>query len=175
MANTYKLISSVIIGSGGAANIEFTSIPGTYTDLVLKMSLRQSASSEGSQLGIRFNGSTSGYARLSSYGYGTSLSSNKATGETFARFGFAESSTYTSSIFGNYEMYIPDYASTTEFKVFKTDSVTESTAVEVFGQGFWVGLWSNTSAITSILVSDLSTSTNFAQYSTAYLYGISSS
>jgi hypothetical protein len=139
------------------------------------MSLRQSGDCVGSQLGIRFNGSTSGYARLASYGYGNAVATAKGTSETFARFGFAESSTYTANIFGNYEMYIPDYASTTEYKTFKTDSVTESTAVEVYAQGFWGGLWSNTSAITSILLEDLSSSTSFAQYSTAYLYGISSS
>jgi hypothetical protein len=34
MANTYTLISSVTVGSGGTCNIEFTSIPATYTDLV---------------------------------------------------------------------------------------------------------------------------------------------
>jgi hypothetical protein len=36
MATTYEIIASVTVGSGGAANIEFTSIPATYTDLVLK-------------------------------------------------------------------------------------------------------------------------------------------
>jgi hypothetical protein len=38
MATTYDLISSVTVGSGGAANIEFTSIPATYTDLVVLFS-----------------------------------------------------------------------------------------------------------------------------------------
>jgi hypothetical protein len=40
MANTYEAIATVEVGSGGAADIEFTSIPGTYTDLVLKLSAR---------------------------------------------------------------------------------------------------------------------------------------
>ena len=44
MANTYTLISSVTVGSGGAANIEFTSIPATYTDLLLKLSTRTTRS-----------------------------------------------------------------------------------------------------------------------------------
>jgi hypothetical protein len=35
MATTYEIISSVTVGSGGAADIEFTSIPATYTDLVI--------------------------------------------------------------------------------------------------------------------------------------------
>jgi hypothetical protein len=36
MATTYEAIATVEVGSGGAANIEFTSIPATYTDLVIK-------------------------------------------------------------------------------------------------------------------------------------------
>jgi hypothetical protein len=37
MATTYEAIATVTtVGSGGAANIEFTSIPATYTDLVVK-------------------------------------------------------------------------------------------------------------------------------------------
>jgi hypothetical protein len=39
MANTYEAIATVEVGSGGAADIEFTSIPGTYTDLAIKRSL----------------------------------------------------------------------------------------------------------------------------------------
>jgi hypothetical protein len=40
MATTYEAIETVEVGSGGAADIEFTSIPGTYTDLVVKVSAR---------------------------------------------------------------------------------------------------------------------------------------
>jgi hypothetical protein len=34
------------VGSGGAANIEFTSIPGTYTDLLIKLSARNVTNTE---------------------------------------------------------------------------------------------------------------------------------
>ena len=37
MANTYVAIATVTVGSGGAASIDFTSIPATYTDLVVKL------------------------------------------------------------------------------------------------------------------------------------------
>jgi hypothetical protein len=56
MANTYTLISSVTVGSGGAANIEFTSIPQTYTDLLYKISGRLSVDSASAFL--RYNGTT---------------------------------------------------------------------------------------------------------------------
>ena len=44
MANTYTLISSVTVGSGGASSIDFTSIPATYTDLCLVWSGRSAGS-----------------------------------------------------------------------------------------------------------------------------------
>jgi hypothetical protein len=36
MPNTFELIAAVTVGSGGAANIEFTSIPSTYTHLQIR-------------------------------------------------------------------------------------------------------------------------------------------
>jgi hypothetical protein len=37
MATTYEAIATVEVGSGGAADIEFTSIPQTYTDLLCSL------------------------------------------------------------------------------------------------------------------------------------------
>jgi hypothetical protein len=72
-------------------------------------------------------------------------------------------------------MYIPNYTSS-NYKSFSTDSVCESNAASVYAQGFWSGLWSDTSAITSISIAELAgASTNIAEHSTAYLYGISNS
>ena len=52
---TYKLIASGTVGSGGASSIEFTSIPGTYTDLVIKTSLRVSDAVTAADINIKFN------------------------------------------------------------------------------------------------------------------------
>jgi len=40
MANTYTLIASSTVGSGGAATVSFSSITATYTDLCLLASVR---------------------------------------------------------------------------------------------------------------------------------------
>jgi hypothetical protein len=62
MANTYEAIATVEVGSGGAADIEFTSIPATYTDLVLKLSARiKHARRLMKQFNNEFNGSTANY------------------------------------------------------------------------------------------------------------------
>lgn len=171
---TYKLISSVTVGAGGAANIEFTSIPQTYTDLVLKLSLRQTGTATGYQFALRFNGSSSGYSRKLLYGDASSVASSGGSSETYVRIGFTESNSYTANTFTNTELYIPNYTSSNQ-KSFSSDSVTENNATESY-LSIHSNLWSGTSAITSILVQELSgSSTNFAQYSTAYLYGIKNS
>jgi len=54
MATTYTLISSVTVGSGGAATMTFSSIPQTYTDLLVRVSARNTSTS-GSGLNMRFN------------------------------------------------------------------------------------------------------------------------
>jgi len=171
MPNTFTLIASSTVGAGGATNIDFTSIPSTYTDLVLKLSTRQSGNADGNQIGIRFNSSTSGYSRRVLLGDGASVQSYSGSSETFTRVAFAESSTYTSNTFNSFDIYIPNYASSNN-KSFLSDAVTENNATTSYSS-LNAGLWSNTAAITSITISEYSGSgTNFVQYSTAYLYGI---
>ena len=83
MAVTYKLIETVTVGSGGAASIEFGSIPQTYTDLVLVGSLRSTSTSsntgEYDAFGYRFNSSTSGYTTRNLQGNGSVASSSTQT------------------------------------------------------------------------------------------------
>jgi hypothetical protein len=61
MATTYEAIATVEVGSGGAANIEFTSIPATFTDLVVKASLQTDNAETLDGVGVSFNSNTSDY------------------------------------------------------------------------------------------------------------------
>jgi len=74
----------------------------------------------------------------------------------------------TASTFGNGQVYIPNYAGSNN-KSTSADTVSEDNATLAYS-ALTAGLWSNTAAITSITIAAV---TNFAQYSTAYLYGIS--
>jgi hypothetical protein len=78
----------------------------------------------------------------------------------------------TSSTFGNGELYIPNYAGSTN-KSYSADSVAETNATATF-MYLTAGLWSNTAAINSITMTPQGGS-NFVQYTTATLYGISKS
>jgi len=166
MPNTFTLINAVTVGSGGAANITFSSIPNTYTDLCLKISSRSAAASVNPGVVMKFNGVGTGYSSWILYGSGTSTSSYSDTsGESAAGAG----NNATANTFGNGEIYIPNYAGSTN-KSFSSDSVNENNATSSLLM-LIAGLWSNTAAITSIVLTD-GGSNNFLQYSTAYLYGI---
>ena len=166
MANTYTLISSVTVGSGGAADITFSSIPSTYTDLAIFVSSR--GASGGIQgLRINFNGVATNLSERQLEGDGASATSASTTsGYT----GYSDASTYTANTFANNFIYIPNYAGSTN-KSWSADAVTENNATTSYA-GFTAGLWSNTAAISSI---KLVHSASFAQYSSAYLYGIKNS
>jgi hypothetical protein len=165
MAITHKLIQTTTVGVSGAASIDFTSIPQTYTDLKIVSSLRGTGA--GSQILLTFNSSTASFSSRYLFGDGSTTSSG-----TLARYaGPFPSSTFTASVFSNSELYIPNYTGSSN-KSYSADSVTENNAVGSY-LSFVAGLWSVTSAITSITLS--TDSANFAQYSSASLYGIKNS
>jgi hypothetical protein len=184
MANTYTLIQSVAVGSGGAASIEFGSIPQTYTDLILVGSLRSTSTTSNTgnydPLLYRFNGSTSGYTARSLYASGTSASTGSLTtltstnaGGTWGRISDSgvNNSFSTASTFSSMSFYIPNYADSNN-KVFSHDFVQEQNQTVSYVE-MDSALWSNTAAITSLALALLYGS--FEQHSSVSLYGIKNS
>jgi hypothetical protein len=163
MANTFAALATVTVGSGGAANIDFTSIPGIYTDLCLKVSSR--VSSTDTPISVQFNGSSANFSWRRIYGSGTTATSQSGTDSYWL---YTDTSAQTASTFGSGEIYIPNYAGST-YKSVSSESLTENNAT--FAEAFIVAaLWSQTAAITRITLVPLSGT--FVQYSTATLYGI---
>lgn len=173
MTSTYELIASVTVGSGGASSIDFTSIPATYTDLVVKLSARVSGYSGANQdfLAIRFNSdSGNNYNNKVLYGNGSSTGSfDVSPTSSIRQAATAPSDAATSNTFGNSEIYIPNYAGS-QYKSVSTDSVSETNATASY-ETLAAGIWNSSSAITSITFLPLQ-GTAFTQYSTAYLYGV---
>ena len=166
MATTYVKIASYT-ATGSVANIEFTSIPATYTDLVVKTSLRGSTNGNIDML-CEFNGVTTGYTFRWISGDGAAAAS--ASGST-SNSGFMDMNNNTANTFASNDIYIPNYLSANN-KSHSFDGVTENNATTAY-QVLGARLWSNTAAITSIKL--LPSPGNFVQYSTATLYGISKS
>ena len=171
MALTYQAIATVTVGSGGAANIEFTSIPQTYTDLKILFSIRDATANNG-VVKITFNNSSTGYTARQLWGSGSSVGSDTnytGGGTYYGTEGSSAPSNATASTFSNCELYIPNYTSSNN-KSISADSLNENNATLAY-PSLSAGLWSNSAAITSIKITQYSGS-NFAQYSTATLYGI---
>jgi hypothetical protein len=164
MATTFTKIASVSLGSA-ASSIDFTSIPSTYTDLMVYFSGRvQSGSAYYGR--FYFNNNTTGYTRRLLGGDGSSTFSGAYSNEYTL---VSNEGTYTANTFSNFSTYIPNYAGSNN-KSYSVDGVTENNATASY-QILYAGLWSNTAAINQItLVPD---TLNFVQYSTATLYGVS--
>ena len=173
MANTYVKIASVTVGSGGSNTITFSSIPSTYTDLVIKLSGRSTGTSANwTSINVKPNGSTSSSNRVL-YGNGSSVSSYSSSSGTGTVSSWNSSATTTSSTFANVEIYIPNYTSS-NYKSVYIDVGTENNGASALIAlvGF---LYESTSSITSLTLESTAGEGDFTQYSTAVLYGISKS
>ena len=171
MATTYTLINSNVLTSS-AASVTFSSIPATYTDLVLRMSVRESSSSAGSPSVIRFNGAGSGTNLSQTYvaGSGSSASSNRVA--SFPGYlGQFQDGSATASTFGSVEIYIPSYLAS-QSKPFSTVNIYENNSASLYYIEAIANLFSDSTAISSIEIVPYSTST-FVSGSSFYLYGIS--
>lgn len=163
-----ELISSVTVGSGGAASIDFASIPQTYTDLTLVVSARMSTNYFADNFGIRFNGTTSTYSERTLRAI-PSVSSASYTGQSYIFQTAASGATATTSTFGSTIFTIPNYAGSTN-KTVSIEGVSENNGTNNY-MYLTAGLWADTAAITSISLVGYGAPT-FQEFSTAYLYGI---
>jgi hypothetical protein len=159
------LISTQTVGTA-VANIDFNSIPSTYNDLLIVVSGRFSDATGGnwSDGNIQFNSAgTASFSGKLAYGQGTG--SAVSINDWIIR---ASSSTNTANTFGSMQIYIPDYAGSTN-KQYSVDYVSENNATGAI-QGIVAGLWSNTAAITSIRLA--SVYSTWAVGTTVSLYGV---
>lgn len=171
--STFIKISTITVGAGGSTSIDFTSIPATYTDLLLKVSARAEISGSGGDMNMKFNGSGgTAYSERSVFGTGSATASENFTSQAYIpRAGFANKQAYTASVFANSGIYISNYASA-NYKSVSINSVSENNATEAYA-GLFAGLWADTSAINQITLT--MALGDFDQYSSATLYGIKSS
>jgi hypothetical protein len=169
MANTFVKIQTITVGSGGAASIDFTSIPQTFTDLCVKMSLRMSGGGHFNSVFVRFNNSSSSvYSNKRLYGYSNAAASAGASSQTSININWSSSLTATANVFGSGELYIPNYTGSTN-KTLSSELVSENNNATEAITGMGAGLFADTTAITQVNIIGES---SFVQYSSATLYGI---
>jgi len=161
------LISSQTLAST-ATTVTFSSIPQTYTDLLIVASARSGYAGSGDTIVAQFNGDavTTNYTYRRLIGNGTTSSS--ASGNFFF-VGYCTGSTDTANTFGSAQLIIPNY-SATGIKGGSADSVYENNAALAI-QGIHANSWSGTAAITSVALTAPS-ATAFQIGSIFSIYGL---
>ena len=143
-------------------NVTFSSIPSTYTDLVLVIG--GTLVGTGTNFIAIVNGDTSSnYSYTYLTGNGTSASSGRASSQ--GRFDIGYQPTYGTQ--GNILLNFYNYSNSTTYKTITSRSNQASS-----GTYAYVGLWRSTSAITQIVIDTTGAASNIASGSTFTLYGI---
>jgi hypothetical protein len=160
-AQTYEPLATAT-ASGSQATISFTSISGSYTDLVLVT--QTSYGANGKSIGMQFNSDTgANYSYTYLLGNGSAASSGRDTGNTGVAFAYiATAGQVDVSI-----VSIQNYSNSTTYKTCLSRSNNAENRVQAN-----VALWRSTSAITRIDVKS-NDGTNYSSGSTFTLYGIS--
>ena len=162
-AATYDSIASYTVSGTSTTSYSFTSIPSTYTDLVL-ICVDGNTNATRADIGLRFNGdSGTNYSRTYLLGNGTQALSSRWTNENALQvLGYPASGEVNTTI-----THIMNYSNTTTNKTILTR--LNNIGYEVVGS---VGLWRSTSAINSVEIRI--TANAFSNGSTFNLYGIRS-
>jgi hypothetical protein len=165
---TYIFIASATASSGNVASFDFTSIPQTYTDLVIIANTRNPANDYGGFFivpnGSTFNTNTTA-KRFGVYG-----TTNNYSTSTEVVWNIDNATSY----FANCRIYIPNYTSSTSNKVALLQGAQTGTGTDLVHH-FSAWKWAQTGAITRIELRTDSGTNIFKQYSSAHLYGISKS
>jgi hypothetical protein len=172
MPPTFIPIAKTVL-TGTQNNIDFTAIPGTYTDLYLMVSGRSSGAGTSQSIYISCNYATSGYSSTTFRALEGDGQATAATSNTFANQGSIPGSSSTGNTFGSAEFYLPSYAGSGR-KPISSTAFNEGNASPITTQArLTAANLNDTNAITTIRVVD--TGGGFVSGSSFYLYGIKNS
>jgi hypothetical protein len=163
--NTYEAIATTTT-SGSPSTVTFTSIPSTYTDLVLVSNVKMST---GKTMTVAVNDSASGYSQTNLYGTGANAISNRNTSQTAGIRYMGEQANVSTTNFDLSILQVMNYSNTTTYKTFLCRTTQPSATTEAI-----VGLWQNTAAINKIVIAPLGGGATFADGCIFSLYGIKS-
>lgn len=158
MAKTYEPIATYTLSSSGNG-ATFSSIPSTYTDLILVVNGSLNTTN---YLTLTLNADTAGnYSYTSLTGNGTSASSARGSNNGYA-FGGQFTTSQSVAIW-----HIQNYSNTTTYKTVLNRNNAASGYVDAV-----VTMWRNTAAINTVYISSGNGSATFTSGSTFTLYGI---
>jgi hypothetical protein len=169
-------IAETIVAGSNAANITFTSIPGTFRSLILEFSLQGTAVGATVDLYIRCNADSGAHYDWTRQAWATTAASPDAgTGGGDTKFVPARISTSgdVAQIATSGQMVFDDYARTAWYKSLRGtfNCAAAGGSGNDYEAGIAGGNWKSTAAITSITI--LAASGNLLIGSVASLYGVS--
>jgi hypothetical protein len=170
MASTYELINSSTLTTS-AFGVTFSSIPTTFTDLMLRISARTDVGSNQDTVKLRFNNDTNtNYGRNTLFGGGSGGvgSNNNLTTRILAP--YVNGSTAQSDTFGAIDFYIPSYRRS-QYKELSAFGASENDNNLAY-MGITAGLYTDTTPISTVTV-EPENGGSFLSGSSFYLYGIS--
>lgn len=167
MPSTYEPIAQYTLTTS-QASITFSSIPGTYTDLVLVSSAKSLIAGATDSFGISVNGIGSGYSRTYLQGDGSSAQSGRQTAQIRIVSDYVMGT--AGSDYGVYTWNFMNYSNTTTNKTVLFRGSNTSNAGGFNAEAI-VYLVPTTSAITSLVLATMN-GPNWAAGSTFALYGI---
>ena len=166
-------IATVLVGSGGTANITFSNIPQGYKNLQIRGIARCAVAGTYDNFICTFNGdtTTTNYYTHGIAGIGSGTPSTLAIQNTdIQRWADFPGATETANIYGAFVVDILDYSNVYKFKTSRSLAGydTNSSNGRMF---FRSSLWINTAPVTTIKMV-ASSATNFTEHSRISLYGI---
>jgi hypothetical protein len=164
MPTTYEPISTTTL-SAGTASVTFSSIPQTYTDLVLVVNAKSSGASGSNPTFLINSDSGSNYSYSYIYGDGTTAGTFRLASNTKGILGLYSGNLQSGNFSYNSITHFMNYSNTSINKSVLSRSNDANLATE-----FGINLYRSTSAITSI-TAQIATVT-FTSGSTFTLYGI---
>jgi hypothetical protein len=162
-------IATTTVGSGGAANVTFSSIPQDYTHLQIRYITRTVSANAEDQYYINYNGVTSSnYRSHQVYGTGASAVSSDFGTSTVGSLGIIPGGTTTAGIFSVGFVDILDYTNTNKYKTYRNLTGFDKNGSGQINLTSGV-LLSTLDAITSVA---FRSNSNLAEYSSFALYGV---
>jgi hypothetical protein len=176
MPSTYTLISSTVLTSDNAGSLTISSIPATYTDLVLRFSARMNNASTSDFFVLQFNSiAGTSYSTTVMVGTGSAVSSSRISSDSSTFSGYSASAdTATANTFGSGEIYIPNYAGSANKPISNFGVAETNASTLTYNIGVSAGLFSNSAAINSIKFLSYN-GLGIRSGSSFYLYGIKNS
>jgi hypothetical protein len=165
----YESIATVTVGSGGAATVDFTSIPSTFQHLQIRAISRSGVAAVEDDVYIEINadqGNNYSYHQL--LGNGSAASAAGSASNSAAYVMRTSGASASSGVFAANVLDFLDYANTSKNKTLRGLS-----GIDNNGSGsirMRSSVWLSTTAITSLKI--VPANNSFSQYTQFALYGI---